>query len=681
MNLNTNLRGRLRNTNLPKIHGLMPVYEAVVNSIHSIEEKNNELKTGQEAITLEIIRSSQKSLEQVQNQLQPIIGFKIIDDGCGFDDANFKSFTTLDSDHKIDKGCRGVGRLLWLKAFKSVEISSVFINNDGCFYRRKFCFNDFDNVYDDSLEKLPFGDKEGTGSVIELRGFEEKYRKVVPKRAQLIADSLLEHCLWYFVREGQLPDISVKDGGKTYKLHELFDVYMHSRAVRQSIDIKGNQFDLTHIRFRASANKSHQLALCAASRLVKVESITGKVPGLYGKISDDEGEFTYTCYVSSKFLDSHVNSERTALNIPDSYDDSVFEETEISLNLIRGRVLAETKSHLASVLKDSITLGKERVDTFISQKAPRYRPITRYVDEDALIVNPDSTDKELELHLHSYWYEIERELVSEGHDVMNPTDSSYSDEYKERLNSYLEKAQDLKTSDLANYVSHRRIIIDLLEKSVQQFQSGNYAKEDVIHELIMPMRKDSTEVFLDVSNLWLLDERLAFHNYLASDKTLNSMPITDSNATKEPDLLSLRLFDNPILVNEVSTSSLASITVIELKRPMRNDMKEGEEKDPIEQSLGYLERVRIGKVKTSKGRPIPASPTIPGYCYVVCDLTPTMEHRCKMHDLTRTADGMGYFGYKKAFESYIEVISFDKLVLSAKERNRAFFDKLGLPCN
>ena len=681
MDLNTNLRGRLRNTNLPKVHGLMPVYEAVVNSIHSIEEKKNNLKTYHEAITLEIIRSSQQTLEQVQNQLQPIIGFKIIDDGCGFDDVNFKSFTTLDSDHKIEKGCRGVGRLLWLKAFKSVKISSVFLNGDDCLYRRKFSFNDLDNVYDDSLEKLLIGHKEETGSVIELRGFEEKYRKVVPKRAQLIANSLLEHCLWYFVREGGVPDISVKDGSNAYNLQELFEEYMHSSAVRQSIDIQGNKFDLTHIRFRASANKSHQLALCAASRLVKEESITGKIPGLYGKISDSEGEFTYTCYVSSKFLDSHVNSERTALNIPDSYDESVFEETEISLNVIRNRVLAEIKRHLASVLKDSITLGKERVDTFISQKAPRYRPIVRYVDEDALIVSPDSTDKELELHLHSHWYEIEKELVSEGHDVMNPADASYSDEYKERLSSYLEKAQDLKTSDLANYVSHRRIIIDLLEKSVEQFHNGNYAKEDVIHELIMPMRKDSTEVFLDVSNLWLLDERLAFHNYLASDKTLKSMPITDSTETKEPDLLSLRLFDNPILVNEVSASSLASITVVELKRPMRNDMKAGEEKDPIEQSLGYLDRVRIGKVKTNKGRPIPASPTIPGYCYIVCDLTPTMVQRCKMHDLTLTADGMGYFGYKDAYKSYIEVISFDQLIRSAKERNRAFFDKLGLPSN
>ncbi|WP_276508133.1 hypothetical protein [Endozoicomonas acroporae] len=40
MSLHTNLAGRLRNTNLPKSHGLLPVFEAVVNSIQSLEEAN-----------------------------------------------------------------------------------------------------------------------------------------------------------------------------------------------------------------------------------------------------------------------------------------------------------------------------------------------------------------------------------------------------------------------------------------------------------------------------------------------------------------------------------------------------------------------------------------------------------------------------------------------------------------
>ena len=39
MSLNTSLKGRLRNTNLPKSHALFPLYKAVVSSIHSIDER------------------------------------------------------------------------------------------------------------------------------------------------------------------------------------------------------------------------------------------------------------------------------------------------------------------------------------------------------------------------------------------------------------------------------------------------------------------------------------------------------------------------------------------------------------------------------------------------------------------------------------------------------------------
>lgn len=37
--LNTSLTGRLRNMNLPKSNALLPIFEAVVNSIHSMDAK------------------------------------------------------------------------------------------------------------------------------------------------------------------------------------------------------------------------------------------------------------------------------------------------------------------------------------------------------------------------------------------------------------------------------------------------------------------------------------------------------------------------------------------------------------------------------------------------------------------------------------------------------------------
>ncbi|HFG2042750.1 TPA: ATP-binding protein [Vibrio cholerae] len=670
MSLQTNLKGRLRNTSLPKSHGLMPVFEAVVNSIHSIEEKGNS-DTGK--VVLRINRATQESLDFDAKSLPPILGFTITDNGCGFDETNFKSFETLDSDHKIDKGCRGVGRLMWLKVFDLVEVESHFIDVDSQLKKRVFRFNDKSGVHSENVQVAT---EQQSGTQIKLVGFDESYRKQVPTKGLTVANQLLEHVLWYFVRQGSAPNIQVEDAGEIFELDSLLEEHMHESALLETIKIRDYAFDLTHIKFRASVNKKHQLALCAANRLVKEESIQGKIPGLYGKISDASGEFTYTCYVSSGYLDDRVRSERTSFDIAENVEDML---NEVSFKDIRDAVLERTKEYLQDVLTENVSAGRKRVDDFINSHAPRYRPIAHYVAEEQLIVDPEKSDKEIELHLHAQWYEVERQLVSEGHDIMQPQNEEHIEQYKERLSEYLQKAEDLKQSDLANYVSHRKVIIDLLQKSIERLDDGKYAREDMIHELIMPMRKDSSEVLLDSCNLWLIDERLAFHNYLASDKTLNAMPITGNDSTKEPDLLSLRVFDNPLLVNDQNSFPLASITVVEIKRPMRNDMREGEDKDPIAQALGYVERIREGQAKTKSGLLIPRNHDIPAYCYIVCDLTSTMVTRCKNFSLTMTADGMGFFGYNPNYKAYIEVISFNQLVRAAKERNRAFFDKLGLP--
>ena len=78
---------------------------------------------------------------------------------------------------------------------------------------------------------------------------------------------------------------------------------------------------------------------------------------------------------------------------------------------------------------------------------------------------------------------------------------------------------------------------------------------------------------------------------------------------------------------------------------------------------------------------MPGVEKVPGFCYIVADLTPKLLERCKIHDLTETAEADRYCGYKRELALFIEVMSFDHVVRVAKERNRAFFDKLGLPAN
>jgi len=646
----------------------------VINSIHGLEEANIAAESGR--IHVSIQRDQTPSLfDTVEDSkgggqhLPEITGFTVTDNGVGFNDENFDAFLTLDTEHKVAKGGRGIGRLLWLKAFRLVDVTSVF-GAAGGLRQRTFEFSTA-GVTGGSVTAAPEGAERQT--TVRLIDFDSRYRAKSRKTADAISNALLEHCLWYFVRAGGCPRITLEDEGEQVHLDEVFEQHMHSSAVSQRFILKDRPFDLLHVKLRTSAASEHAIAYCANNRLVLEERLAGRVPGLHGTLGDTDGEFSYVCYVSSPFLDERVRPERSAFDLPSEVE-GLFEGTDISWTDIRNMVVSEAAKHLETYLAGVKERAQERVRAFVASKAPRYRPILSRLSPEALNIDPDISDKDLELTLHRHLAELEHELLDQGHDLLTPRHNETAAAYKARLAAYLQKVEDIKMSDLAGYVAHRRVVIELLEAAIKKGPEG-YAREDLIHALIMPMRTDSTEVMLDNCNLWLVDERLAFHNYLASDRALCSMPITGATSTKEPDLVALNVFDNPVLMSETKAPPYASLVVIELKRPMRND-----DSDPVEQALDYLNKIRRGKVQTFEGRPIPHPEEIPGFCYVICDLTPAVAERCLYtHDLTETSDHMGYFGYRKNMQAYVEVISFDKLVNAAKERNRAFFDKLGLP--
>ncbi len=682
MGMQTNLAGRLRNTHLPFASGLLPLFEAVVNSIHGIEEAEGDSIKGK--VEVEIFRKLKQEnfpTEEGKKKRGPdaqedIVGFSVTDNGIGFTDANMVSFQTLDTDHKVAKGCRGVGRLLWLKAFKRVKVESVFLEKDEKFYRRIFEFNP---AGVEKEKKTLLEGRHECKTVIQLDDFLPSFRGHTHKTLKAISEDILEHCLWYFVRVSGAPKITIWDSGESIPLDDLYDEQMCALATTEKLKIDEHNFELTHVKLRSNSLSNHAIAFCADNRLVSEEPISGKISGLHGRIDDADSSFIYMCYVSSKFLDDHARPERTGFEIPENIGE-LFSKTEMTFPRIREAVLERAAAHLKTYLEFNLTRARERVEKFVAQKAPRYRPILSRIPDFS--VDPDINDKELDSALHKRLYEIEGELIKEGHELIATRPDTLAEDYQKRLEAYLSKAEDLKMSDLANYVSHRKVIIELLAKAITRDQKGKYTAEDVIHGLIMPMRKTSNEIMPDRSNLWLIDERLAFHDYMASDKTIVSMPITDATSTREPDVVSLRVFDNPILFSEATTFPLASIVVVEIKKPMRNDAAPGEYDDPVEQAVSYLNLIRQGKAKTAQGRPIPQSDDIPGFCYIVADITPTFRDRCLIHhDLKWKHDKMGFFGYKANCNAYIEVISFDGLVNAAKERNRAFFDKLGLPAD
>jgi hypothetical protein len=119
------------------------------------------------------------------------------------------------------------------------------------------------------------------------------------------------------------------------------------------------------------------------------------------------------------------------------------------------------------------------------------------------------------------------------------------------------------------------------------------------------------------------------------------------------------------------------VTILEFKRPLRNDYTD--EENPITQVFEYALKLKAGKALTGDGRPIQIRQDTPIYAYILCDPSAKLDTQAKFAQLKATPDQMGYFGYNPEVGVWVEIITFEKLVLDAEKRNAALFDQLNIP--
>lgn len=665
--MHTSLHGRVRSTRLPQKQILMPLFEAVGNSIHAVEDSGHSGSEGQ--INVFIHRVPQQDLEGEDPQrITDVIGLTIEDNGIGFNNENFEAFRTLDTQHKLERGGRGIGRLLWIKCFEKVSVDSVFVE-DGRKMQRTFIFDAQSEIHDH--KKVILTEDRTPRTVIRIENLRNSYRIEWRKSTESILDHMLVHFLWHFLREEGCPKVVVHDNGSRFCLRERFSEKIQDPIVHDDILVKGQTFSVMHVRLRHGIASDHFVALCADGRLVEDSRVKGKIPGLFEHVTDSKGTFIHGSYVTSSFLGDRMQPDREGFDILEDHD--LFVDTEVTRIELMSRIHDSIREQLSDTITENTEQSGDRMHRFVCEH-PNYKPILKHLLEEEKIVDPSMSDSDIELYFHKKQQDFEHSLMGDGEKILCVNDGEPFEQYAQRVQEYIEKISDLAKSALAKYVSHRRIAIEFLAGATGSLDGEQYSKEDLIHKLIMPKGLDSTEVGEANSNLWLIDERLALHDYLASDRSMASQLNTELTSQKRSDIDALRFVDKPFLVSDRQEAPFPSLTIIEFKRPM---LQGGG--DLLEQVLGYLNQLRSGSVKTSHGRPIPNADQIMGYCYVIADLTEEVKRYCKHRDLCPMPDGTGYFGYHKNYRSSVAVISYDGLVTAARERNHAFLVRLGLP--
>lgn len=226
---------------------------------------------------------------------------------------------------------------------------------------------------------------------------------------------------------------------------------------------------------------------------------------------------------------------------------------------------------------------------------------------------------------------------------------------------------------MAQYIIFRKLVLDLFENSLKRNREDKYYDEKVIHNIIFPMKYTSDEIEIENENLWLIDERLAYHLYLASDLELKKFPLIESESKIRPDIT---IFNKKVTYTEGYETPFNSVVIIELKKPERKEYND--DSNPIGQIYEYIEEINAGTAMNKDGRQIITTNSTLFFVYIICDITNNIEKYAKRASLHKTPDNLGYIGYNDEYRANVEIISFDKMLKDAKKRNRILFDKLGI---
>lgn len=181
-----NIAGQVGQIKLSTNKALWPLFETVINSIQSLEDSD----VTEKKIIIDALRSNYAQLktegeENLIEEPKHFENFVVTDNGNGFNTENYISFLEAYSQLKLKKGCKGIGRFLWLKAFNKVVIKSTYFEDDQ-WHLRTFDFSK-NGVNPEQNDSIFESDNALQQTIVSLNGFKNPYRDSVAYSLESLA--------------------------------------------------------------------------------------------------------------------------------------------------------------------------------------------------------------------------------------------------------------------------------------------------------------------------------------------------------------------------------------------------------------------------------------------------------------------------------------------------------------
>lgn len=639
----------LERTHISKdLHGfLLPTLEAVSNAIHGIEARFGEdaKRLGKIDITMSAIHDPQRLL------------ISITDNGAGLDDGNYVSFKTPFSGHKLRQHGRGFGRFIAFKVFARVLYSSRYGDSSPT-DKRTFRFD----IH--AKNELIYHDGEPD---FEHLGLRVDYDEPRPEWNDLIAtlnesdiaDHIASHFLPHFLYRG-IPEIMIRfDEANPTNITEHFkSVFIQSAAGTFEVQIDGRaetiEYSLSKLP-RTRSFKHHSLLFAAGDRIVGNPRDLTNLLGQPAFSDDNDKAYIVIGVVRASAFESRLNDARTGINI----SPAVVEEIVSAVGQI---IQASEKTQIAKIkTAQSRDLAGALLENPILRIGLKGQSVSSYVAG-----KPNNWKaQDFVSNLAIERYRVSRDLTKAITIAANNPD-----DYMSNIKEIVQQIDASNKEALAEYIVHRKKVIELIEAARKYGTNGKHAPEDTIHDLVFHRFSDSTEKDYFEHNLWLIDDALAFLPYISSDRAMHG-----KGRKKGDKIADLAFFEESLVLGD---NDGTTVTIVEFKRPSRDDYRFGDAKhDPVMQVIETLDgATAAGGIHKIDGTHFAFRGVVRRFAYIVADLTPTLVNVLRKHDFKNDSNPDIYVRYRDNEQIFIQAIGYDTLVANAKKRNQAFFSVL-----
>lgn len=638
---------------------LQPLFEAVSNAIHATQARFPEDVTKQGRVVVTVATDRKK--EGVWASVE--------DNGCGLDRENWDAFVTTDTDHKMEIGGKGVGRLLWLDCFERISVESIF-DDDGL-KRRTFRFV---LELDDQIKDIVVGEAteaSDTGFHVRFEGLRSNgYLEKFPGRGNFVFQHLTSHFLPTFIGS-RCPIISVHVGDESRTYPEAINDIVRRRE--PEIDMATDEYGLLKLTMMecdkvasADLKGSHFVHFIAHDRTVHSQSIDGKLGLKYFGASDDS---VFHGIVRGEFLDTNVNQERTKF---------LFED------VVLDRIINDVCSpHIEQFLAEPLAKLKGEQRKTIEEITATY-PSVSFGDTEELQKRVPSGELKGDAiygHLARERFRRDERQAEKIRSVLTRLKDGQvdADTFAATISEAGKAIEEAEQRSLTEYIVRRKVVLDFIEILLQKVRDdsrdGAYQREDVLHSFICPLRVntvqgDGRKVEAAASHdLWIVDERLTFAQYFSSDVDFATL----SDAAMSGDRPDVLIFDHVHGLRQ--THQPSKVLLVEFKKPGRTQYADDEH--PQFQVERYVRQLQSGALRDVQGRPIKLDQGTIFYCFIIADIVGKLDDWT--YSWRRTSDGRGrIYRPDSGFAGSIELMGWDELVQDARDRNQAFFDRAGI---